>query len=228
MHQPTQSKLDFSINDDNDNWWEDSIDLIEEQNNKTSSELTSSQEDDDRFLQILFDQDDCVPIFNEKQEIPEPIVKFGQSHKDQIFKEFVECLQKDTTSKGEQIKDNSSKIRTQPKDINTSRPKSKIINPVFANRGKKWPLDEDLMLITQIKSSLNIEEIALLHKRTELSIKLRLCKYGLVISQTRDLTFDQISKIIVSFQIEDIFFESTEKCQPTFAEIEKFKDLLLT
>jgi hypothetical protein len=208
-------KLNFELNDDIECWWEDNSD-------KSSEKLTSSQEEDDYFIQLLYNQDN----YNNSHEFEaskNQMINLDQHNKEKSNK-TAEITRGDN-SKFVFGVDRVTKKYTSPKDtikITKKRKEGKEIDPVFANRGKKWILDEDLTLITQItKQNLSISEIALLHKRTELAIKLRLCKYALVISQTQNLNFNQISYIISSFHIEDIFFESTEKCQPTFAEIER-------
>lgn len=54
--------------------------------------------------------------------------------------------------------------------------KTTTATQTFGNRGKRWPLDEDAKLKTQIAEGMTFAQIAVQHGRTELAIDLRVAK----------------------------------------------------
>ncbi len=47
----------------------------------------------------------------------------------------------------------------------------------FSNNGKKWPISEDVTLITELDSGISISKIAKNHGRTELAIEYRIARH---------------------------------------------------
>jgi ATP-dependent exoDNAse (exonuclease V) alpha subunit len=68
-------------------------------------------------------------------------------------------------------------------------------NPDTANIGKKWSEDEINELLTEIKKNTSLKEIALLHKRTESSIKGKLFSIAISLIKKK-MSLEEVSKIV--------------------------------
>lgn len=69
-------------------------------------------------------------------------------------------------------------------------------NPDTCNAGKKWTHEENLYLLENRKNGLEIQEIAKIHKRTEIAIRSQLVKQGIVMMNDSNLTEKEVCEAL--------------------------------
>ena len=75
-------------------------------------------------------------------------------------------------------------------------------NEDTSNAGTKWTIDEDKNLVQEIVDNKSYEEIALEHKRTILSIKLRVISH-IIYPKYKDDIENNIEKISIEYKIDN-------------------------
>ena len=75
-------------------------------------------------------------------------------------------------------------------------------NEDTSNAGTKWTIDEDKNLVQEIVDNKSYEEIALEHKRTILSIKVRVISH-IIYPKYKDDIENNIEKISIEYKIDN-------------------------
>lgn len=69
---------------------------------------------------------------------------------------------------------------------------------------KKWPEEEEKKLMAEIQDGKSIQEIAIIHQRTDNAIAMRLCDIGKRMSENTNKTMIDIQKILKLVSVNEI------------------------